>query len=69
MKESKRLSVGVYLAADVLEYLSALESEIECSRSFLVNTIIRRHAQAAVQESEGNQAAAHTDAVARVIHM
>ena len=70
MKETKRLSVGVYLATDVLEYLALLEGQLGCSRSFLVNTIIRRFSQTEVEREAANVGVrARTDEALKIINI
>ena len=66
-KSSKKFSVGVNLAVDVIDYLGLLEAKLGCSRSFLVNTIVRQHAGGSLTGARSE--AANDDSLARVIEM
>jgi hypothetical protein len=46
--KTETTSVGICIGTDVLEYLRVLEADYGCSRSFLINYIIRRHAEQAL---------------------
>jgi len=47
--KTETTSVGICIGTDVLEYLGSLEAAYGCSRSFLINYIIRRHAERELQ--------------------
>ena len=66
-KSSKKCSVGVNLAVDVIDYLGILEAKLGCSRSFLVNTIVRQHSAGTPGAGRGRER--DDDSVARVIEM
>ena len=69
MKDMKRLSVGVYLATDVLEYLAQLEGQHDRSRSYLVNTIIRQFSQAQMETEGANSGRAGTGEPTKIINI
>lgn len=51
--ERKRLSTGIILEADVFQYLELLGGNLQRSRSFLVNAIVRDYARLQ-QRTDGN---------------
>jgi hypothetical protein len=52
-KKTDTTSVGVCIALDVMEYLKALEHQYGCSRSFLINSIVREHAAQKREDDRG----------------
>ena len=67
--KTETTSVGICIGTDVLEYLGILEADYGCSRSFLINYIIRRHAEQSigVEDSRGESEPVHQ--LAPVIEM
>ena len=43
--ERKRISTGIVLEADVLQYLELLAGRLQRNRSYLVNAIVRDYAR------------------------
>ena len=55
--KTETTTVGVCMGIDVMGYLKSLELEYGCSRSFLINCIIREHAaQTGAHERKRKQA-------------
>ena len=67
--KTETISIGVCIGRDVVEYLKSLELDYGCSRSFLINYIVREHAARNLAAEKTKRDLETTPQLAPVIEM